>query len=238
MIFDFPQDLQRGVNRAECVPVVHDDPVRVFLDNSFPHFCQVLSSFTPNMLPHYMLFVNVFNKVTGGFYLHPIEQLPKNNRHEPVPPVFVYRKRKRVAECLERYFVAGHHRFIMSVFENQPRDVPIHFVANDQYRDVYVSSFVYKEVIVQTDTNCVPLLVISTEEASIVFAETVCDLLHCTELDSALQVLRQRSDLLDTGLSVTSMRKLYDCLPPAYFRIPEYVWEFFRHIDIPPRLQE
>lgn len=238
MIFEFPQEPQRGVDTEKYTPVMTDDPVRSFLETSFPHFCLVLSSFTTDLLPNYMLFLNVFHKRTGGFYLFSFVEYPVHPVYEPVPPIFVYRKKKKMDVYLRRYFVPGHHRFIMSIFGNQPRDTPIHFVANDQYRDVHVSRSVYEQVMVHKDTNTVPLLVIRTEEASLRFAGIVCRLLHCTDISAAMQVMMEEKAFLDTELSVTPLRKLYDCFPPAYFNLPEYVWVFFKKIDIPLKLQE
>lgn len=236
MIFEFPQELQKGVDEDKYVPVLPDDPVRRFLNNSFPHFCQLINMFTPDILPNYMLFMNIFNKKIGGFHLFSFTEYPIHYSYEPVPPVFVYRKKKQITKSIKKYFLPDHEKFIMSLFINIPRLTSIHFTANDKFRIVNVSNMIYDRVIINKENNIVPLLVISTEEASLHFAEIVCDLLHATNIYEVSYILEREKSFIEKELSITPLRKLYDCFPPAFFDLPDYVWKFFKNIDIPVKL--
>ena len=233
MVFQYPAFVHASLNAEEWEAVAPEDPVRTFLPNAFPHFCQALSSFSPEILPYYMLFFKAFHKKVGVCHFMSWTEYSerKHSSYEPIPPFFVYRKRQDYRRIVEEHFLPQHTEWIVSWI--QKKDVPIHFTAGSSARTVFVSSIMYDSLVVHKEMDTVPLLVIGTEEASLHFAEVVCDLLHCLDTSSALEVIRREEEFIKQGLSVTEFRKLYDCFPEEFINVPTYVWALFQQLDVP-----
>lgn len=221
------------------VPI--DDPVRYAL-SALPSFETAITSIKEGDYNNYSFFIQTRNPVNGRIHNETNLFFERDRKFtlfagpfrgvqlQPLPPIRVYRI---VRQSPDRHFMNDKRVWltdnIFSRIISQKTDT-ICFVAGDKTRDVQVNNLVYKELRVAENDNVVPLLVMSSTDHSLDFAEFVMELIHCCTDMQVKSCMQQYSGLIQ-NLSIDRLRKMYDIFPEAFIQIPRHVWNHFRYLD-------
>lgn len=144
----------------------------------------------------------------------------------PYPPVYVYRKKKQPISLMVYNFSWLVENILPFVMTQRTR--VIRFTASQQTRDIMVNEIVYNQIRIHPENNEVPLLVLSTPQKSLDFAEFVMELIHCCSKENEISVMNKYNF---NNLSADRRRKFYDIFPNEFITIPKYILDFLKSID-------
>jgi hypothetical protein len=220
------------------VPVPEQDRVRDILC-VIPSFDIALERINETDFLNYIFFVRAYREGTDNiamynlFFIRSYGFKVMFGPHTgqtiiPIEPIQVFMKPKpqlSYNENLEKQNMNWMSTIIYQLLKK--RENTIIFTANDKELSVPVSNIVLEQLSIKND--CVPLMVLTTEENSLQFAKMTIDLLHSDKADIK-QIIHENKNILKK-LSVNMRRKMYDIFPEEFITIPKHMLYFFELID-------
>lgn len=153
----------------------------------------------------------------------------------PMPPFYVYR---RIARRDTQFLVAPHQSWATDAILSpilSVRDTHICFSAGENTRTFPINHHLKEALGISVEP--VPLLVPTTPEKSLDFAEFVVGILHRTTKVAIDEFISRNHDVVST-MSVSRRVKMYDIFPEEYISVPRHLTESLRNMDDPELLEE